>query len=284
MVVVFLRSHTGWAVNLAASNRLVALLGRTRFSAARSNLALSDQEALVEIAPMETESPSNTKAKSKPPIKKRPKKLVPPKRAMNIMQLVTQAVMNDAREKNGGKLNKEQAQQCFRLAAEKYNSLSNADKKNYEAELDRRREIYEIEMREFLDSLTPEDYMNQNEYVRLRKAQGRSTTRKGIPRIDPNAPKRPLNGFMIFCGEIRLNPSKFPELMEAIKASENATTSSTFSAVEGSKVLASYWKSMSDDRKQVSPILQNFSLFFFSCSLLTQPVNPPTSLSFFRNI
>ncbi|KNE87907.1 hypothetical protein PSTG_18699 [Puccinia striiformis f. sp. tritici PST-78] len=105
-------------------------------------------------------------------------------------------------------------------------------------------------MREFLDSLTPEDYMNQNEYVRLRKAQGRSTTRKGIPRIDPNAPKRPLNGFMIFCGEIRSNPSKFPELMEAIKASENATTSSTFSAVEGSKVLASYWKSMSDDRKQ----------------------------------
>ncbi|KAH9455312.1 hypothetical protein Pst134EA_022783 [Puccinia striiformis f. sp. tritici] len=250
MVLVFLRSHTGWAVNLAASNRLVALLGRTRFSSARSNLALSDQEALVGIATMETESPSNTKAKSKPPIKKRPKKLVPPKRAMNVMQLVTQAVMNDAREKNGGKLNKEQAQQCFRLAAEKYNSLSNADKKNYEAELDRRREIYEIEMQEFLDSLTPEDYMNQNEYVRLRKAQGRSITRKGIPRIDPNAPKRPLNGFMIFCGEIRSNPSKFPELMEAIKASENATTSSTFSAVEGSKVLASYWKSMSDDRKQ----------------------------------
>ncbi|POW02876.1 hypothetical protein PSHT_11906 [Puccinia striiformis] len=247
MLVVFLRSHTGWAVNLAASNRLVALLGRTRFSSARSNLALSDQEALVGIAPMETESPSNTKAKSKPPIKKRPKKLVPPKRAMNIMQLVTQAVMN---RKNGGKLNKEQAQQCFRLAAEKYNSLSNADKKNYEAELDRRREIYEIEMREFLDSLTPEDYMNQNEYVRLRKAQGRSTTRKGIPRIDPNAPKRPLNGFMIFCGEIRSNPSKFPELMEAIKASRMLLLLLLFSAVEGSKVLASYWKSMSDDRKQ----------------------------------
>jgi hypothetical protein len=105
-------------------------------------------------------------------------------------------------------------------------------------------------MRDFLDSLTPNDYINQNEYIRRRKAQGLSTGRKGIPKLDPNAPKRPLNGFMIFCGELRSNPSKFPDLSEQIRSSEKDSNST---AVEGSRILANYWKSMPDEVKQVSP-------------------------------
>lgn len=165
---------------------------------------------------------------------------------MNIMQLVTQDVITEHKAKHG-KLGKEDARECFKVAAEKYRSLSDADKKNYVVELDRRREQYEIEMREFLDSLTPYDYINQNEYIRRRKAQGRSTGRKGIPRLDPNAPKRPLNGFMIFCAELRTNPSKFPGLAELIQASEKDANSPI---IEGSKVLANYWRSMSEDVKQ----------------------------------
>jgi len=153
----------------------------------------------------------------------------------------------DELKQKTGKLSKEDAKESFRLAAEKYRSLSDEDKKNYSAELDRRREIYEIEMREFLDSLTPNDYINQAEYVRRRKSQGRSIRRQGIPRLDPNAPKRPLNGFMIFCGELRSNPSKFPELAELIRSAEKDNNSSV---VEGSKLLANYWRSMSDDLKQ----------------------------------
>ncbi|KAA1064143.1 exp1-like protein [Puccinia graminis f. sp. tritici] len=244
MASVFLRSHPRWSLHsvpLGASNRLV-IVGQLRFS---SKSSLADEATVKQPKPSSKQS-STPKAKNKPATKTRPQKLVPPKRAMNVMQLVTQDVMAELKQQNG-KLTKEDAKQCFTIAAEKYRSLSDADKKNYLAELDRRREIYEIEMRDFLDSLTPNDYINQNEYIRRRKAQGRSTGRKGIPKLDPNAPKRPLNGFMIFCGELRANPSKFPDLSEQIRSSEKDSNSS---AVEGSRILANYWKSMPDEVKQ----------------------------------
>ncbi|KNZ44177.1 hypothetical protein VP01_942g2 [Puccinia sorghi] len=256
-------------------SNLLAILGQPRLSSSKpAGLASShDASAKHPDAPKSSPKLSNpVKTKTLPLaptfpllffflhiLEVRPAKLVPPKRAMNIMQLVTQDVMsvttrltlhwvtiNQELKQKTGKLSQEDAKQSFRLAAEKYRSLSDEDKKNYYAELDRRREIYEIEMREFLDSLTPNDYINQAEYVRRRKAQGRSIRRQGIPRFDPNAPKRPLNGFMIFCGELRSNPSKFPELAELIRSAEKDNSS----VVEGSKLLANYWRSMPDDLKQ----------------------------------
>ncbi|PLW20842.1 hypothetical protein PCANC_08414 [Puccinia coronata f. sp. avenae] len=235
MASVFIRAPsrvTSNAFPFAPSTRFL-LLDQPRFSSTKS----------VASDGVKPSTKQNTPVKAK---KTRPAKLVPPKRAMNIMQLVTQDVISELKGKNG-KLSKEDARQCFKMAGEKYRSLSDADKKNYLAELDRRREIYEIEMREFLDSLTPNDYVNQKEYISQRKAKGLSISRKGIPRLDPNAPKRPLNGFMIFCGEVRSNPSKFPDLAEQMQSAEKDNNSSV---VEGSRLLANYWKSMPEDVKQ----------------------------------
>lgn len=132
---------------------------------------------------------------------------------------------------------------CFRLAGEKYRSLSEEERKSYQDDLDKRRQVYEVEMRQFLDSLTPQDYVNQNEYIRRRRALGRSTARRGIPKLDPNAPKRPLNGFMLFCADLRANPTKYREYPGL---SDTPTTSIT----EESKVLAAHWREMKEDVKQ----------------------------------
>lgn len=99
-------------------------------------------------------------------------------------------------------------------------------------------------MQTFLDSLTPQDYVNQNEYIRRRRAQGRSAARKGIPKLDPNAPKRPLNAFMLFCADLRANPTKFEDFPGF------SPTSST-SLGEGSRALAAHWRELKEDVKQV---------------------------------
>ncbi|WAR61687.1 hypothetical protein PtB15_12B377 [Puccinia triticina] len=248
MSLLFLRSRTPWSLKafpLGLANRVV-ILAHPRLCSSKSGLA----DKAPKTQPSEGKPPSKRssaiKTTDKPPAKARPRKLVPPKRAMNVMQLVTEDVMAELKQKCG-KLTQQDARQCFSIAAERYRSLSDAEKKNYLARLDQRRDIYEIEMRDFLDSLTANDYINQNEYILRRKAEGRSTGRKGIPRLDPNAPKRPLNGFMIFCGEVRSNPSKFPDLTEQIRSSEKDSNSPV---VEGSKIMAQYWKSMPEDIKQ----------------------------------
>ncbi|CAH7667439.1 hypothetical protein PPACK8108_LOCUS1841 [Phakopsora pachyrhizi] len=172
------------------------------------------------------------------------KKLVPPKRPMNIMQLVTQDVISEIKAREG-RLTSEAAKGSFKIAAERHRSLSEAEKEEYIRRLEQKKQEYEVEMRSFLDSLTPEDYINQNEYVRRRKALGRPSRRRGIPRIDPNAPKRPLNGFLIFCADLRTNPSKFPDLNDFAQLSAGNA-----SVTEGSKALASYWRKMSEESKQ----------------------------------
>ncbi|EGG10610.1 uncharacterized protein MELLADRAFT_93640 [Melampsora larici-populina 98AG31] len=174
--------------------------------------------------------------------KPKPKRLIPPKRPWSIMQLVIESVVAEQKSATGS-ITSMAMRDCFRLAGEKYRSLSEEERKSYQEDLDKRRQAYEAEMRQFLDSLTPQDYVNQNEYIRRRRALGRSTARRGIPKLDPNAPKRPLNGFMLFCADIRANPTKFGEFLGL---SNTPTTSIT----EESKVYAAYWREMKDEVKQ----------------------------------
>ncbi|KAG0139678.1 hypothetical protein CROQUDRAFT_666137 [Cronartium quercuum f. sp. fusiforme G11] len=174
--------------------------------------------------------------------KENARRLVPPKRPWSIMQLVIQDVMAEQKSVTGA-LTSSNTRECFRLAGERYRSLNEDEKKSYQAELDRRRQVYEVEMRKFLDSLTPQDYVNQNEYIRRRRAQGRSATRRGIPKFDPNAPKRPLNAFLLFCADLRANPSKFSDFSGLANIPSN-------SVGDGSKLIAAYWREMKEDVKQ----------------------------------
>ncbi|MBW0472709.1 hypothetical protein O181_012424 [Austropuccinia psidii MF-1] len=240
-------SNHPWILRQAPSNSSInrSSLIQFRFfndlSHSQSNLSSQIQSEKLKQKKKEPKEHLQSKKKKSPA-----KKLVPPKRPMNIMQLVTQDVISEIKAKTS-QMTKEDARDCFRIAAEKYRALTEADKQKYTIELDRRRDQYELEMKKFLDSLTPDDYINQNEYIRRRKAQGRSISRKGIPRLDPNAPKRPLNGFMIFCADLRTNPSKYPDLHELIQSAEKDGNQSI---TEGSKVLANYWKSMPEDVKE----------------------------------
>ncbi|KAH9814889.1 high mobility group box domain-containing protein [Melampsora americana] len=208
---------------------------------------LSKAATRTRTTPEESSTKSNSQSneqdvKFKLASKSKPKRLVPPKRPWSIMQLVIESVVAEQKSATGS-ISSMAMRDCFRLAGEKYRSLSEGARKSYQEELDKRRQVYEAEMRQFLDSLTPQDYVNQNEYIRRRRALGRSTARRGIPKFDPNAPKRPLNGFMLFCADVRANPTKFGEY-------PGLSNTPTTSITEESKVLAAYWREMQEDVKQ----------------------------------
>lgn len=124
--------------------------------------------------------------------------------------------------------------------------------------LARRREEHAQALAEFIESLTPADYVNEAQYQRERRAQGRRASFRGLPKFDPTAPKRPANGFILFSTEMRERPERLKEFGQDVETLSSDGRKEALA--EGSKVLAAAWKNLPEDVKEV----RNLTRIFFS--------------------
>lgn len=97
--------------------------------------------------------------------------------------------------------------------------------------------------------MTPDDYVNEAQYQRERRAQGRRASFRGLPKFDPTAPKRPANGFILFTSEMRERPEKMKEYAPELEGLGQDGMKEAFK--EGSKMMAAAWKNLPADVKEV---------------------------------
>jgi DNA-directed RNA polymerase I subunit RPA43 len=92
-------------------------------------------------------------------------------------------------------------------------------------------------------SITPEMIEAENQW---RRAQRANTTKKKSPKLfrDETKPRRPLNGFMQFCQEVRSDSERSNKIL-------GTRTPADIPVVEQTKGLSSYWKSMSEEERKV---------------------------------
>ncbi|ORX95809.1 HMG-box [Basidiobolus meristosporus CBS 931.73] len=81
-----------------------------------------------------------------------------------------------------------------KLVGEKWQKLTEADKKRYQEIAIKDREAYETKHKQFMDSLSADDFVKLAQIRKLSKAQG-----KTFPKFrDPNAPRKPMTSYVHF--------------------------------------------------------------------------------------
>lgn len=98
-------------------------------------------------------------------------------------------------------------------------------------------------MVEWRAKITPEMIEAENKW---RSLQRRDNPKQKKPRLfrDETKPKRPLNGFMQFCQDVRGDSNKSNDILGTRNLAD-------MPVVEQTKGLSAHWKTMSDEERQV---------------------------------
>ncbi|ORY05092.1 HMG-box [Basidiobolus meristosporus CBS 931.73] len=129
-----------------------------------------------------------SRKKVTPPIDE---KLTPPKRPISAyLRFHRDNLLNRPVSKNT-------VTDLSKRIGEKWNSLSDAEKKVYQDAEKEEYQEYLVKYKNFIDSLSPEDYLKLAQVRKAWKAQGKS-----FPKLkDPNAPRKPSTSYGIFLQE-----------------------------------------------------------------------------------
>lgn len=90
-----------------------------------------------------------------------------------------------------------------RAAGAEWRNMGDAQRQKYIDEAARQSQMYEKELAEWRNNLTPDDIRRQNQYLLHRRKQG--LTSRALLK-DTKAPRRPLNSFARYANEMRREP------------------------------------------------------------------------------
>ncbi|CAO1638771.1 unnamed protein product [Sympodiomycopsis kandeliae] len=196
----------------------------------KSSAASADRHHPYEDKPAKP-AKKEKKEPAKPPVLK--SHLKPPKQAPSAWQVYfTEELQKIKAENPGARLN---VAHVAKDAGQRYAALPDERKKEFQRRSQEAKAQWEQDMRDWKNTLTPEDIKQENMYRTAQRKAGKS--RKGNLK-DPNAPKKPLSAYFLFLRAIRADP----KMTEDVFHGEQETT-------KQSVLAAAKWRSLGEVEK-----------------------------------
>ncbi|KAK9712965.1 hypothetical protein K7432_006764 [Basidiobolus ranarum] len=119
-------------------------------------------------------------------------KLTPPKRPLSAYLQFHREVFNALSPEE-----KTSVTATSKTIGEKWRNLAESEKKHYQDIAENNKKEYEVKCKNFLNSLSPSDYVKLAQIRKQNKAKG-----KNFPKFkDPNAPRKPMTSYVLFLKE-----------------------------------------------------------------------------------